>query len=478
MREFLRAAAGLAVVVPLLAASSAEPQQRVEPVAAALGKVSAELTAYLDAEYRQELRDDSSRVDPRGRSEAMLDQELAWRRRSVAQMRERFDPALLSDDARVSYDLWALELERAEEEVRWRRHRYVFARAGALSYLPELVINLRRLEDRDDLEYYLARLARLAEELDQLLVRAKAAADDGIHMPTFTYAVSLDEIRRVVSGAPFTAGADCALFADAKTKINQLVNRKAITPEDARRITRRVVTTLIQRVKPAYDRVAVFLREDKAKGQQPDRQGALALPDGVKFYASELFLHTTTRMSAEAIHGLGLAEVARLREEMQRAQVAAGFDGTLAELFEFMRTDPRFFLPSNDAGAAEYRPSSADLGARHAHRAAAVSYLLPVYGVHRRLGSVCRSLGQGNGFQCRSLQRARPARERNLACDPLGRGHGHSCPRLDAAARRRIFPGEFTASHCGCERRGRALHFAARTGDQLQAGHDRHPAAA
>jgi uncharacterized protein (DUF885 family) len=133
-----------------------------------------------------------------------------------------------------------------------------------------------------------------------------------------------------------------------------LADAGKITADEARALTEQTTAAMLQQMQPAYERVAAFLLEDQPKAQQPQRQGALALPDGAKFYQSTLYLNTTTTLTADEIHALGLAEVARLRGEMERAKVAAGFKGTLAELFVFMRTDRRFFLPNTDAGAAEY----------------------------------------------------------------------------------------------------------------------------
>ena len=59
------------------------------------------------------------------------------------------------------------------------------------------------------MEAYVSRVGLIDEALDQLLVRAKAAQADGIHMPGFTYEQSLGEIKRVTTGAPFAAGKDC-----------------------------------------------------------------------------------------------------------------------------------------------------------------------------------------------------------------------------------------------------------------------------
>jgi uncharacterized protein (DUF885 family) len=349
--------------VGLLASCSLE-QQRAASNPPAPADPNAALTVFLDEQYEQELRENPEAMTSLGRkeryselddrSEADADAGLERRRRSVAAMRAKFDPQTLNDDARLSYEIWELELARAEEQSRWRRHRYVFSRGSAPTGLPNFLINQHRVDDKSDMEAYIARVGRFDEALDQLLVRAQLAADQGIHMPTFTYDQSVGEIRRVLTGAPFTEGADSALFADAKSKLQKLQDSSKITAAEARQLTVQVAAAMVQQMKPAYERVVAFLQSDKPKGQQPQLQGALALPNGAKFYESALYLSTTTRMTADEVHNLGLAEVARLREEMERAKVAAGFTGTLAELFVYMRTDRRFFLPNNDAGATEY----------------------------------------------------------------------------------------------------------------------------
>jgi len=107
-------------------------------------------------------------------------------------------------------------------------------------------------------------------------------------------------------------------------------------------------------MKPAYDRVAAFITEDKPNAQKPDKQGAMALPGAPDFYNDMLYLSTTTHMTADEIHELGKSEVARIRGEMEKVKEAAGFKGTLEEFFVFMRTNKKFLLPNNDAGAAEY----------------------------------------------------------------------------------------------------------------------------
>ena len=354
---------GVGAALAMLAACTGETAP-AGPTAEMVAKTSADLTAYLDAEYQEELAESPEEMTSQGiktrygelddRSEAAGDERLEWRRQSVTDMKAKFDPANLNEDAKLSYEIWELELKRAEEGVKWRRNRYVFGRGNATTGIPNFLINQHRVDEKSDMEAYVSRIGLIDEALDQLLVRAKAAQADGIHMPGFTYEQSLGEIKRVTTGAPFSAGKDAALFADAKTKIKALQDAGKITADEAKAFETQVSAVMKEQMKPAYDRVAAFITEDKPNGQKPEKQGAQALPNGTEFYNAALYLSTTTDMTADEIHELGLSEVARLRGEMEKVKAATGFTGTLEEFFVFMRTDKRFYLPNNDAGAAEY----------------------------------------------------------------------------------------------------------------------------
>ena len=333
------------------------------PTAEEIAKNSTDLVAYLDAEYEEELQQSPQEMTSQGRkerygelddrSEEAMDRELAWRRESVAQMKEKFDPEALTEDARLSYEIWELELARAEKGSEFRRHRYIFGRNGAHTGLVNFIINQHRVDEKSDMEAYISRVAAIAPTLDVLIARAKLAAADGIRMPGFAYDQTTSEIGRVLTGAPFSATGDSALFADGKAKIAALQTATKITPEEAAALTEQLRAAMVDTMKPAYDRLAAWVAEDKVNAS-PTPQGAGALPNGEAYYNAMLNLMTTTDMTADEIHQLGLSEVTRIHAEMEKVKEEAGFKGSLQEFFTFMRTDKQFYLPNNDAGAQEY----------------------------------------------------------------------------------------------------------------------------
>src|SRR5262245_60918403 len=239
----MRAILGVTVTLAVLAACSpAEPAKPAGPTAAEIAKSTADLTAFLDAEYEKQLQFSPEDLTSQGRkdqygllddrSEAAADKELAWYKQSVADMEAKFKPEGLSEDAKLSYDIWEENLKRAEVGSKWRRNRYIFARGNATTGIPNFLINQHRVDEKSDIEAYIARVGLIDEAMDQLLVRAKAAQADGVHMPGFTYDQSLGEIKRITTGAPFTKGKDSALFADGKAKIAKLVTDKKITADE------------------------------------------------------------------------------------------------------------------------------------------------------------------------------------------------------------------------------------------------------
>ncbi len=324
---------------------------------------SARLTEYLDAEFEEELQQSPQALTRLGRkdqydklndySEAGDDAELEWRRESVAEMKANFDYELLSEEAKTSYDVWADALETAEINLPYRRHAYVFGRNGSHTGLPNFMINFHEVDEVSDMDAYISRLGQIDDALDQLLVRAQAGVELGARMPLFAYEKSIDEAGRVVSGAPFTAGEDSPLFADVKSKAMGLVDAGLIDAHQAQDYFDEASAVLTGEMQPAYNRLVAWLEADMANAPS-GRVGALTLPDGEAYYAARLRAQTTTDMTADEIHDLGLAEVARIKGEMEKIKQQVEFDGTLEEFFVWMRHADQFHLPNTDEGRAEY----------------------------------------------------------------------------------------------------------------------------
>jgi len=324
---------------------------------------SKKLTAYLNAEFEEELAMNPMDLTRMGRkelydqlgdfSEAGALKELEWRRTSVADMKAQIDPAKLNDDAQTSWAIWENELERAELRNQWKRHGYVFGNGGPHTGLPNFLISYHKVDEPSDMDAYIARIGKLGEALDQTTERAKLAAADGIRPPKFGYDRTIAQAQNVITGAPFGAGPDSPLWADVKTKVDVLKTAGKVDAAAADAKLAAAREALIGQMKPAYERLIAWLNSDVANAPS-GTVGALTLPDGKAYYDDVLKVQTTTNMTADEIHELGLKEVERIHAEMEKIREQVGFQGDMPAFFEFMRNDKQFYLPNTDAGRAEY----------------------------------------------------------------------------------------------------------------------------
>nr|MDJ0941371.1 DUF885 domain-containing protein [Woeseiaceae bacterium] len=144
-----------------------------------------------------------------------------------------------------------------------------------------------------------------------------------------------------------------SLQADAYRKIDALVESEAISAEDADKFKAAADAALMDGLQPAYDRLIAWFQDDMANAAE-DAQGVDALPNGRAYYDRRLASFTTTALTADEIYRIGMAEVARLRGEMEAVKREVGFEGELADFFDFVREDDQFFFSNDDAGRQAY----------------------------------------------------------------------------------------------------------------------------
>lgn len=324
---------------------------------------TARLNSWLDEEFAQYLdfsplaktrlgdKSDYDKLDDV--SDAMVDKRLDWRRASVTEMKSRFDRDKLDDQGKISFDLWDYMLERAQQGVKFRRHRFIFGRRGPHTNLPNSLINYHKVETLSDMKAYISRLNQSRRYLLQYLEHAKLSAAMNIRAPYFDYEIAISQIGRVVTGAPFGGEGVSALWADITGKIDNLKVSGQINDKQAAELVEETRMAMVAQLKPAYDEILAWLRADMANVAEI-AEGAWSLPDGEAFYDYRLSYMTTLPLTSDEIHEIGLSEVARIQAEMEQIKTKVAFEGTLQEFFEYTRTDDQFFFPNTDKGRADY----------------------------------------------------------------------------------------------------------------------------
>ncbi len=284
-------------------------------------------------------------------SDAADVQDLANSLENLAELKRKFDFNTLDPQTQLSWRLFEQDVERNAAGFRYRFHNYpVNQMYGWHTQVPTFLMNIHRVDNVSDAEAYIARLKGVAAQGDQVIANLEKRAALGIVAPKFVFPLVLDASRKVIQGRPFTeSDADSTIMADFTKKVGAL---KEIDDATRNRLLGEAKQALLTSVQPAYQKLIAYL--EKQEKTATDDVGAWRFPNGRAFYEYALQRTTTTDMTADEIHDLGLKEVARIHGEMRQIMQKVGFKGDLQAFFKFMRTDPQFYLPDTDAGKADY----------------------------------------------------------------------------------------------------------------------------
>src|SRR6478736_6190842 len=294
----------LVCVAALIAAPAFVPlaAQTASP-AAAPNAEDARLSAFLASEFLadQKLRPQlATRLGSKEGADRFDDisdagqlQRLEWRRASVARMKAQFDRAKLWPEMQVNYDIWALELDRAELGYKFRLYSPPFYSFlySIHSQLPDFLINTHTISDAADARSYIGRLKALPAALDVGIGQSRKAEAAGIHAPKYQIERVIAGSTALVSGAPFDGGPDAPLWADFKGKVGKLQAAGKVSAADADALLADGRAALLG-IKPAYQRVIAWAQGDLPTAPS-GRVGAISLPDGAAYYAAALKLNTT-----------------------------------------------------------------------------------------------------------------------------------------------------------------------------------------
>lgn len=327
---------------------------------------TARLTEWLDEQWDEQLQFSPQFKTRLGIKEnygelddytiAAQQNQLEWLQESVATMEQQFDYDALTEDGKLSWDMWAYSLAQSEASVPFWGHTYLYGRGGTHSSLPNFLINFHEVDTPEDMEAYLDRLREIDRVLAEVLDNAQANAANGVRQPEFGYDFAIDEIGRITSGVPFRSDDDTPnspLWTDAQSKIEGLLENDLIDENQAQTFRSAAREILEGEVALAYQTVLAWLEEDKANASD-QAQGVWALPNGEAYYNHQLAQMTTLDLTADEIHQIGLEEVERLLGEMEAVKNEIDFAGSLQEFFDFVRDDPNNYYEDSDEGRQIY----------------------------------------------------------------------------------------------------------------------------
>jgi len=283
--------------------------------------------------YSDELEDFSVAQEDRDRAQA---------RRTLATLR-RYEDASLTPEQRLSARILAWYLETLEAGEPFAYHGYPVEQLDGLqSALPDFLLNFHPIASERDARNYVRRLAGVDVALDQIGERVRFREDRGVVPPRFVLAKSRAQIAELVAPAP----AAHPLVAKLRDDLARLPD---VSPARRDALVQAAEDEIVRSVRPGYARLDALLAAQEARATDDD--GVWKLPDGDAYYRWALRLHTTTELSPEQVHEIGLREVARLAGEMRALLAAEGIDAhDLGATLRRLHADPRFLYPDDDSG--------------------------------------------------------------------------------------------------------------------------------
>lgn len=257
---------------------------------------------------------------------------------------KKLDPQTL-----ISYRLFVQRLENTISDHKWRFHDYpVNQMFGTHSQVPAFLINQHSISNLKEAQDYISRVNGTKKLMQQLVTQLKLREERGIIAPKFVFEHVIRDSKNILVGAPFDKGEDSTILADFTSKIN----KAELSDSDRTMLLAEIKMALKNGLKPGYEGLIGFLTELESKADT--RDGAWKFPEGKAFFNNALKRTTTTDLTADEIHNIGLSEVARIHDEMRLIMKKVDFKGDLPEFLAFMRNDKQFYYDGNEAGREKY----------------------------------------------------------------------------------------------------------------------------
>jgi uncharacterized protein (DUF885 family) len=315
---------------------------------------SEKLHKLLDEDWQWQLADDPERatyLGERGRDDRLTDRSAAaWQRRRDhnREMLDRIksiDRTKLDGEDQLNRDLF---LWQAEVSVDGDRFPYELVPLNQMGGVHMLLGELAQQIPRDtvkDHENFLVRMRAFPRTVDETIALMKRGVADGLTPPRVIVRPVAEGIANQIADDPTKS----PIYELAFTNF-----RSAIPAADQERLQKEAAQVLRTDVMPAMRKLQAFWTNEYFPKTR-EAIGWTTVPQGKEWYPYLVRQQTTTTLTPEEIHAIGLSEVKRIRGEMEKIRVQTGFDGTLEQFFTFLRSDPKFYYTTRNDLLVAYR---------------------------------------------------------------------------------------------------------------------------
>jgi uncharacterized protein (DUF885 family) len=248
----------------------------------------------------------------------------------------QIERAQLSKEDQLNYEVFDYnQRDFAEGE----QHKWFLVRTNTFNGIQtvEGLVNSLRFETVKDYEDWIARMHNFPTYMDQNI----ALMREGIHDKVVLPKVIGEKVLTQLNGMDWQDATKHGFYKPFKKLPS------SFSEADKQRLDTTARSAIQSDVLPAYQRLRDFMQKEYLPASF-EQVGAWQVPNGGPTYAYLAQSMTTTNNTPEQIHEIGLAEVKRIGAEMEKVKSQAGFQGTMKEFFQFLRTDPRFYTNKED----------------------------------------------------------------------------------------------------------------------------------
>ncbi len=246
------------------------------------------------------------------------------------------DSKALSEDNQLNYELFRRDLQSDVDSHQFKGYLIPFSHRGGVQTLNQTSSRLR-FTTIQDYEDWLLRMSKVDAVVEQTIARAERGRKEGLTAP----AILMQRIPAQIATQLVEVGIESPFYEEFEEMPD------TISAADQERLRASAIATIEKVVVPAYRRLSRYFEQTYMPASR-DSIGLSNLPNGDRWYELLTRNYTTTQMTPDDIHRLGLNEVRRIRDEMQLVIDEVEFDGDFQAFLNFLRTDPQFYFDNAD----------------------------------------------------------------------------------------------------------------------------------
>lgn len=274
-----------------------------------------------------------------------------------ATLTSKYPRESLSNEDQLNHSIFSFDLDIAIEAQNYREHEYLAGPIrGVHLQILSILIEYHRIESLRDANDFIARVEAVSSPIDEAIRELNVRKMNGIIMPARLHELAIVQLDSILTGHPIDdAQEKHVILAAFEKKIAAL----DVSEQIRESLLTRLSHGLTEEFGPAFARLRSHLQESKRVA--PDDIGVWSLPGGAGYYRHRVRKMSTSDWTPQQIHDFGVAEVARIRLEMDSTRRQIDYDGSLAELLHFMDSDPQFLFEDSEAGRSELIAAATEL---------------------------------------------------------------------------------------------------------------------